>query len=371
MQEAVGEARACHLQTAIESGKEYQKAGLLGKALIEAKRAVEIDERNPDAIKLKGDIQEMIAEQQRKDDERKREEEQRRKDVERRQAAEQKKKEAESAALARSSGENVTPPRRISHKPKRDPVLKTVTLPGGTTMEFAYCEPGTFNMGSSKFSVSDEGEEEHHVEIRKGFWMGRFEVTQHQWQSVMRENPSFFVDGTRPVENVSISDIEKFLRKVSKLIPSVRLPTEEEWEYACRAGSGTSLPNGLPMMIFEEHHAPELDSIAWYGGNSSVGCDIANAVDCTSWKGRQYDGKKAATHPVGKKVPNDFGLYDMIGNVWEISGTTKLWVLRGGAWNSRARDCRVARRKVYSLERDSAVKDNAIGFRICADDLPQ
>ena len=125
----------------------------------------------------------------------------------------------------------------------------------------------------------------HQVTISEEFWMGQFPVTQGQWQDVMGNNPSEFQSAgpEAPVEQVSWKDVQAFLAKVNALQArwTVRLPTEAEWEYAARAGSTG------------ETYGP-LDDIAWYGGNRSH-----------------------TTHPVGEKLANAFGLYDMLGNVWQ------------------------------------------------------
>ena len=108
-------------------------------------------------------------------------------------------------------------------------------------MEMIYVGPGTFTMGSPS---SEEGrmndETQHRVTLTKGFWLGKYEVTQKQWRSVMGSNPSEFKGDSNPVENVSWNDCQEFVRKVNDAARcqfggSARLPTEAEWEYACRA----------------------------------------------------------------------------------------------------------------------------------------
>ena len=186
----------------------------------------------------------------------------------------------------------------------------------------------------------------------KGFKMGRYEVTQAQWQSVMGENPSkfkYWFKWNNPVENVSWNDCKKFLGRLNAL-PEVeasglafRLPTEEEWEYACKAG-GT----GDYCRLAEGAEITEsiVGRVAWYDDNS-----------------------ENETHPVGQKKPNAFGLYDMHGNVWEwcdgkenASGTLLALRLRGGGWGDGARDCRSAGRgRFYPGNR----ADSRCGFRLC------
>lgn len=125
----------------------------------------------------------------------------------------------------------------------------------------------------------------HQVTISKDFWMGQFPVTQRQWQEVMGNNPSYFqyAGPDAPVEQVDWNQVQSFLAKVNAVESqwTVRLPTEAEWEYAARAGTTG------------ETYGP-LDQIAWYSANGS-----------------------RTTHPVGMKLPNAFGLYDMLGNVWQ------------------------------------------------------
>ena len=245
---------------------------------------------------------------------------------------------------------------------------KTVDLGGGVRLELVWIPPGEFMMGSpdSESGRFDNEGPQHRVKITRGFWMGKYEVTQSQWQAVMGHNPSYFKNagGSAPVEQVSWDDCREFIQKVSSRSgQAFRLPTEAEWEYACRAGTTSALYTG-PLRILGDRNGPELDPIAWYGGNSGVtyegGCDSSN------WPEKQYNHTAAGTHTVGQKRPNAFGLYDMIGNVWEwcrdwhgdypsgtqtdpqgpSSGSGR--VLRGGSWLSSARLCRSAYRDWYA-----------------------
>ena len=133
----------------------------------------------------------------------------------------------------------------------------------------------------------DLDESQHGVRISEGFWMMKYEVTQGEWRAVMKRNPSAYAyrGSLCPVESVSWFDTEKFIRKLNGRESGrgyhYRLPTEAEWEYAARAGTTVA-------------RYGELDSIAWYAGNSG-----------------------AETHPVGRKRANAWGLHDMLGNVWE------------------------------------------------------
>jgi formylglycine-generating enzyme required for sulfatase activity len=207
-------------------------------------------------------------------------------------------------------------------KPKPSPATLTLDLGNGVTMKLVLIRAGKFMMG-------EEGNQ-HEVTISKPFYMGVTEVTQAQYQAVMGANPSQFKGPTNPVDSVSWDDAVEFCRKLSeKTRKAVRLPTEAEWEYACRAGSKTRFCFGDT----EEG----LGNYAWYDANSS-----------------------RTTHPVGQKKPNAWGLYDIHGNVWEwcadwyedyprgavmdpqgaASGSQR--VSRGGPWEGGIGLCRAA-----------------------------
>ena len=164
---------------------------------------------------------------------------------------------------------------------------RVFSLPGGGEMAFVWIGPGVFQMGSDD-GVSDE-RPVHEVEISRGFWLGKYEVTQGEWESVMGRNPSYFEGDARPVETVSWNDVQEFIGKLNAAAGSsvYRLPSEAEWEYACRAGTSTRWSFG--------DDAGRLGDYAWYRGNNSP------------------SGPKV----VGGKLPNGWGLYDMHGNVWE------------------------------------------------------
>jgi formylglycine-generating enzyme required for sulfatase activity len=172
-------------------------------------------------------------------------------------------------------------------------------------MKFVYIPPGTFMMGSPKNTPNNFILEiQQEVTISKSFYIQTTEVTQGQWKAVMGSNPNRFKNcgDTCPVENISWDDVQEFIKKLNeKGDENYRLPTEAEWEYAARAGSKTN--------------ESLLDPIVWYGGNSCV--DYSGGYDCSHWKDKQYSCSNCGTHPVGKKSPNDFGLYDILGNVSE------------------------------------------------------
>ena len=163
------------------------------------------------------------------------------------------------------------------------PKTKMLDLGGGAKMEMIYVAPGSFMMGSEK---EEESSPVHKVTLTRGFWLGKYEVTQTQWTSVMGSNPSKNKGGNLPVEAVSWEDCQDFIKKVNAKQGEgmARLPTEAEWEYACRAGTTGDFGG-----------TGKLDDMGWYRGNSN----------------RQ-------THPVGQKQANAWGFHDMHGNVWEL-----------------------------------------------------
>ncbi len=238
----------------------------------------------------------------------------------------------------------------------------TIDIGGGVGMELVWIPPGEFTMGSpaSEAERSDDEGPQHRVTISRGFWMGKCEVTQEQYAQIMGENPSDFKGTNLPVEQVSWDDAQEFCRKLQGRLPremagkTVGLPTEAEWEYACRAGTTTPF-----------HYGDSLDaSMANFDGNYPYE------------RGREGEYRKQTTS-VGSFQPNNWGLYDMHGNVWEWcqdwkddypSGaitdptgpdTGSRRVLRGGSWRNRARSCRSANRNIYGPGR----RLNYIGFR--------
>ncbi len=200
-------------------------------------------------------------------------------------------------------------------------------------LEMVYLPGDTFKMGSPKGKGYDSERPQHDVTV-PGFFIGKYQITQVQWQAVMGNNPAHFKGDNLPVEQVSWEDAQEFCRRLSQLTgEAYRLPSEAEWEYACRAGTTGD-------------YAGELDKLAWYDKNS---------------------GQK--THPVGEKEPNAFGLYDMHGNVWECCEDVwhgnyqgapsdgSAWVkdskqqprvVRGGSWRFINGYCRSASRYSYA-----------------------
>lgn len=218
----------------------------------------------------------------------------------------------------------------------------TLDLGGTVKWEGLLIPAGTFVMGSPPGQARTEQEsameKQHRVTISRPFYMGKFEVTQAQYQQVMGANPSLSKGDDLPVHNVSWQDTDEFCRKLSMRVGrTAQLPTEAQWEYACRAGTTTAYHSGDQIA--------DLDKVGWHGGNS---------------------GRKL--HAGGEKAPNAWGLYDMHGNIREFvrdfyepsprddatdptgpkEGDPKNHVVKGGAYTAAAAvalNCRAAGRK--------------------------
>jgi len=246
-------------------------------------------------------------------------------------------------------------------------------------MEFIKVPAGCFMMGSP---FSEEGrlhdELQHEVCISKDYWLGKYEVTQEQWQSVMGKNPAYFkgCGANCPVEEVSWNDIQSFIFRLNdKTGLNYRLPTEAEWEYAVRAGSRTATYKNDPEWI-GTNNVPDLNDIAWYSGNSEI--KYKGGKYCQDWEDKQFEAFRCGTHPVGQKQPNAWGFYDMIGNVWEWTndrygrysskqkqdpqGPKKgvMRVSRGGNWSDSIQQNRSAARYGFGVR----TKQNNLGFRL-------
>ena len=245
-------------------------------------------------------------------------------------------------------------------------------------MVFKKITSGTFTMGSSVAELyRDDGETAHEVTLSRDFYLQATEVTQGQWAAVMGENPSHFNEcgNDCPVEKVSYEDAMAFIGRLNRQSTNgtvYRLPTEAEWEYAARAGTGTAFSAG--DITNSECNDPVLNDIGWYCGNREV--DYDGCVDLSGVGGPDCAG----LHGAALKEPNAWGLYDMHGNVEEwcadwydrdyysqspdqdpegpAIGSNR--VIRGGHWNAKAPYCRSASRTSLS----PVSKKNQTGFRL-------
>ena len=214
---------------------------------------------------------------------------------------------------------------------------KTYTA-NGVSFDMMMVKAGTFTMGATSEMKDPNSDEKptHQVTLTNDYYIGKTEVTQALWKAVMGNNPSYFKGDNLPVENVSWDDCQKFISKLNSLTgQNFRLPTEAEWEFAARGGNNSN--------HYQYSGSNVLGDVAWYDGNS---------------------GHK--THVVATKQPNELGLYDMSGNVWEWcsdwfgnyssssltnptgpnSGSSR--VFRGGSWCNDARSCRSSYRSCYA-----------------------
>ncbi len=267
------------------------------------------------------------------------------------QAAETKAKAEREVAEAKAKAEHEAADAKAKLTAEigagRVGVTLDVPLAGNLVIPFSYCPAGTFTMGSLE-SEEDRSSDENQAQVTltKGFWMAKTELTQAQWTAIMSNNPSKFDGNDLPVENVSWEDTQEFIKKVndSVVMPKgwkIALPTEAQWEYACRAGETETYSGGT------------IDQVAWYDDNS-----------------------ESKTQAVGTKKQNAWGLHDMHGNVrewcadWydgELSGGTDpsgyssgfYRVDRGGSWNYGGAGCRAA----YRGRNDPNNRDVDLGFR--------
>jgi formylglycine-generating enzyme required for sulfatase activity len=257
---------------------------------------------------------------------------------------------------------------------KFTPVTFKENLGNGITLEMVSIPGGTFTMGSPAGEGDNDEKPQHKVTVPH-FFMGKYSITQAQWQAIasrtdlkvkqdLEPKPAYFKDrpdsDRRPVEQVNWYDAVEFCARLSKLtVQKYRLPSEAEWEYACRAGTTTP----------------------FYFGETITG-KLANYDARYIYSGEPNGEYREETTPVGQFPPNAFGLYDMHGNVWEWCADTwhdnydgaptdgSVWIkngddncspLRGGSWGNIPTYCRSAFR-YDNLRRDSHY--NFIGFRV-------
>lgn len=219
----------------------------------------------------------------------------------------------------------------------------------GVTFKMIGVSGGTFQMGSNDSEASDDEKPVHSVTL-SDFSIGQTEVTQELWEAVMGSNPSYFKGSKLPVEEVSWNDCQTFITKLIQLTgQQFRLPTEAEWEFAARGGNSSK--------GYKYSGSDNIDAVAWYTSNSS-----------------------SKTHEVATKAPNELGIYDMSGNVWEwcqdwynssyysssptsnptgpTMGSNR--VRRGGSWYSIVGGCRVAYRNSYT----PSIANDLLGLRL-------
>ncbi len=272
---------------------------------------------------------------------------------------------------------------------KYKPWLNPANLP-----EMVDIPSGTFWMGSPE-GIGNDDEKPYHQVTVKAFQIGKYPVTQAQWRTVAMSpkvaidlslNPSYYSGENKPVEQVTWYEAHEFCARLSRLTGECyRLPTESEWEYACRAGTAE-----YAEYCFGDDPS-QLDDYGWYGKNSGdlpidaeriweeVNQDFSRYLQCL----RQNNN---GTHPVGEKLPNTWGLYDMHGNVWEwctndwhddynkAPTESRIWtkdiknhedgatekLLRGGSWDTNARNCRSA----YRYKFFARIQFYISGFRV-------
>ena len=248
---------------------------------------------------------------------------------------------------------------RLERKPFQAQPAKQFTNSLG--IKFVLVPAGTFTMGSN---LGELDEKPHEVTISQPFYLGKFEVTQAQWQAVMGANPSYFKGDNLPVEQVSWDQVQHFIQRLNANGDGeYRLPTEAEWEYACRAGT-------------REEYAGKLEKMGWYAANSGN----RRLSDDGNWKLPELMANRCQTHPVGKTKPNKWDVYDMHGNVLEwcqdryekdyysksprrdprgpLMGLYRVY--RGGSWSLQGSFCRSARRSYNA----PAQPLRNVGFRL-------
>jgi formylglycine-generating enzyme required for sulfatase activity len=236
----------------------------------------------------------------------------------------------------------------------QSPAPVKVDLGTGAILELVRIEPGSFEMGRPETERGESDETLHPVTLTKPFYIGKYLVTQEQWSRIMGTNPSKHQDPKCPVDSVTWKDCQEFLKRLNGKVagPHFRLPTEAEWEYACRAGTKTK----------------------WFFGE-----DEAKAVDYM-WS---QTNSANISHPVGEKLPNPWGLMDMSGNLLEwcqdyygkyqidpnhpavdpVQTQGIYRILRGGSFSLEARHGRSARRFCYPPDETNS----SFGFRVARD----
>ncbi len=344
-----------------------------------------------------------------------------------RRALEEERKRLEMAKLTPPGGSG-TPPAKVGAGDAEGREAGQAMQNGMGTV-FRWCPAGEFLMGSSesekqsfaKWGFSTDDETRHRVVLSKGFWLSEHETTQGEWTAVtgrtvrdqakrmLEDDTKYAAVGNKtlrefyglkrtddpmrlihaegdsvPVYFVSWPEAVQYCERLTErerglgTLPAgwkYALPTEAQWEYACRAGTQTSIYSG-ELRIVGKNNAPGLDEIAWYGGNSSDGYS-GRGADTSGWPEKQYPGGVAGARKVGQKRANAWGMQDMLGNVFEWcsdwykaditgvrvdptgapSGVDR--VCRGGSWGSAAVVCRAA----YRFGSVPGIRSNNLGFR--------
>ena len=259
------------------------------------------------------------------------------------------KKETQQRKTTQAAPKKTQPARQAQQqKPAASTSMPKVSL-DDIMRNMVYVEGGTFTMGAtSEQKKPDDDEKPTHRVSLSSFYIGKYEVTQALWKAVMGSNPSRFEGDNQPVERVSWNDCQTFLRKLNAMTgKNFRLPTEAEWEFSARGGNWSR--------GYQYSGSNVLSDVAWYADNSGM-----------------------KTHNVGTKAPNELGIYDMSGNVWEwcqdwygdyhgYSQTNPTGpscganrVYRGGSWGSGAWLCRMAFRDNYT----PGSRGNGLGLRL-------
>lgn len=350
----------------------------LENARLEAEQARQEQEHQAE-LKRQAEMARLEAERAEADQARKAAEE--RAAVVARERDEQARLEAEAAEQARrdAADREHQQQRAEAEQNALDSILREAsqsrTIPD-LNLELLPIPAGRFAMGSTN-GGSDERPVTQ-VELTRPFWLGKTEVTQAQWEAVMGSNPSKFKGADRPVEQVSYDDALKFCRKLTAReratgrLPSgyvYTLPTDAQWEYACRAGTTGDYSFGNSV-----------DALSRYGNY----CDRSNTGGY-SWQDKSYDDGHDKTAPVGSYRPNAWGLYDMHGNVWEwcldwyaaqLSGDTvrepvgpssgTIRVFRGGGWDNTTTSCRSA----FRSRNEPGYRYYDRGFRLALSSVP-
>ncbi|MDY6804133.1 MAG: SUMF1/EgtB/PvdO family nonheme iron enzyme [Cyanobacteriota bacterium] len=328
------ELQPIHAQAFNNRGNAYYKLGEYERAINDFDRAVslglEAAAKNRD---LARDVWDEVKRKQREEAERLRREEERKLQEER----EKGKEFTFEIVTVNSSG-------KIANRRQGSARQKVESLANNLTLEMVYIPGGTFTMGSPESEEKRQSNEspQHQVSVPP-FYLGKYPVTQAQYQAVMGNNPSHFKGEKRPVESVSWHDAVEFCQKLSqKTGKTYRLPSEAEWEYACRAGTTTPFHFG-----------------------ETLTAELANYDASSTYASGPSGVYRQQTTDVGSFPPNAFGLYDMHGNVrewcqdvwhgdyngaptdgsaWESGGDSSNRLLRGGSWDNNPKNCRCALR---------------------------